>query len=123
MSLAVDPALLVDFVAAGRDDLGFEREIAAGHADTIELQLQISLAPEVAGIFRRFEMANQIASARESLLTELGLRAKVAEDGVPDVDGGRGEVGFIQSALQKSAGGQDDLARAGAQSQCDDDET
>jgi hypothetical protein len=68
-------------------------------------------------------MANEIAPARESLLTEFGLCAKMAENGISNIDGGRGEVRFIQSALQKSAGGQDDFPRTGAQSQCDEDET
>ncbi len=96
MSFAVDLSLLVDFVTAGGDDLGFERQVAAGHADAVELQLQISLAPEVAGIFGGFEMANQIAAARESLLTEDGDAAKMAEHGISDVDGGRGR-GWVHS--------------------------
>ena len=115
MSFAVDLALLVDFVAAGGDDFGLERQVAAGKADAIELHLQISLAPEVAGILGGFEMADKIASAGKSLLTELGDSAQVAENGVADIDGGRGEIRFVEGALQKSTGGQDNVPCAGAQ--------
>ena len=94
MSFAVDLSLLVDFVAAGRDDFRLQRQVATGNTDTIELQFQISLVLEVAGIFGVFEMANQIASVRER------------------------EVKLIQRALQQSAGGNDHVARAGAHSEC-----
>jgi hypothetical protein len=50
VSLTVDLAFLVDLVAAGGDDFGLKRQISARQADAIELQLQISLAEEVAGI-------------------------------------------------------------------------
>src|ERR1035441_5685223 len=69
MSFAVDLPLLIDFVAACGDDFGLERQVAARNADAIELQLEISLAPEVAWILGCFEMADEIATARKSLLT------------------------------------------------------
>src|SRR5690242_16825085 len=115
MSFALDLALFVDAVTTGRNDLGFQREIAAGQANAIELQLHRSLAPKVARILGCFEMSDEVASARKRLLTEFGLRAQVAKYGVPDVDRGRGEVGFIQGTLQKSTGGQDNVPCAGAQ--------
>src|SRR5579859_1878471 len=114
MTFAVDLALLVDFVAASRDDFGFERQVAGRNADAVELQLEVSLAPEVTGIFGVFEMSDEIAASRERLLTELGLSAEVAKNRVPDINGGRGKVGFIEGTLQKSTGGQDDFPCAGA---------
>src|SRR5450631_1410544 len=117
MSFAVDLPLLIDFVAARGDDFGLERQVAARNADAIELQLQISLAPEVAGILGCFEMADEIAAARKSLLTELGDSAQVTKNGVPDVDRGRGEIRLVEGTLQKSAGGQDNIPCAGAQAQ------
>ena len=96
---------------------GLQRKIAAGQADAIELQLQVALAPEVAGILGRLEMADQVASAGKGLLAELGDAAQMAEHGIADVGRGGGEVGFIEGTLQKSTGGQDDIARAGAQAQ------
>ena len=114
VAFAFDVALFIDFVTAGADDLRVERQVAAGQADAIELQLQISLAEEVAGIFGRFEVADQIASTRKSLLAELSHAAQVAKHGIADIGCGRGEIGFIQGALQKSAGGQDNFPCAGA---------
>jgi hypothetical protein len=66
-------------------------------------------------------MADEIASAWKSLLTELGQATQVAEHGVSDVCRGRGKVGFIEGTLQKSTGGQDDIPRAGAQTQREND--
>ncbi len=117
MSFAVDLALFVDLIAASRDDLGLKRQIAARQSDAIELQLQVSLAPEVAGILGRFEMSDQITSPRKSLLTEFGLPTEVTQYRVPDIDRGRGKVGFIEGTLQKSTGGQDHVPCAGAQAQ------
>ena len=117
MSFAVDLALFVDFVAAGRDDLGLKGQIAGGQADAIELQLQISLAPEVARILGGIEMSDKIASAGKSLLSKLGHSAQVAQHGIADIDCGRGEIGFVEGTLQKSTGGQDDIPCAGAQAQ------
>ena len=77
MTFAVDLSLLVDFIAFGGDHLGFEREIACGQPDAVELQLQISLAPEVAGIFRCLEMAHEIAAAGKCLLSELSDAAQM----------------------------------------------
>jgi hypothetical protein len=122
MSFAVDLPLLIDFVAACGDDFGLERQVAARNADAIELQLEISLAPEVAWILGCFEMADEIATARKSLLTELGDSAQVAKNGIPDIDGGRGEVRFVEGTLQKSTSGQDDIPCAGAQAQRKDNE-
>jgi hypothetical protein len=65
-------------------------------------------------------MPYQIASARKNLLAELGYAAQMTEDRIADIHGGRGEIGFIQSALQKSSGGQDEIPRTGAQAQGDD---
>jgi hypothetical protein len=69
------------------------------------------------GILSGFEMPDQIAAAWKGLLAELGDSAKVAQDGIPDVDGSRGEIRFAHGALQKSTGGQDDVPCAGAQAQ------
>ena len=77
----------------------------------------------MAGIFRGFKMADEITAAGKSLLAEFGLSAEMAKHGVPDIDGGRGKVGFTQGALQESAGGQNDFPCAGRQSESDDDET
>jgi hypothetical protein len=115
MSFAVDLALFVDFVAAGRNDLGFKGQIPGGETDAIELQFQITLAPEVTRILRGIEMTDQVAAAGKSLLAKLGDTAQVAEHGIANVDGGRGQIGFIEGALQKSTGGQNDVPRAGAQ--------
>jgi hypothetical protein len=67
-------------------------------------------------------MADEIAAARKGLLTELGDSAQVAKNGVPDVDGGRGEIRLVEGTLQKSTGGQDDIPCAGAQGQRKNDE-
>lgn len=83
MSFAVDLALLVDFVTAGGDDLGFQRQIAAGDADAVELQLEISLTPEVTGILGGFEVTDEVAATREGLLSELSDSAKVTRTGSP----------------------------------------
>src|SRR5579862_2843623 len=123
MALAVDFALLVDFVAASGNHLRFERKIPGGEPDAVELQLQISLAPEVAGIFGGLEMSDEIAAAREGLLSELGDAAQMAEHGVADVDRIGREVRFVQGTLQQRAGGQDDVAGSGEWSERDDNET
>ena len=103
---------------AGRDGhRGARRPGAAGEADAIELEFQRALAPEMPGILGRFQMSDQIAAAWKSLLTKLGDSAKVAQDGIPDVDRSRGEIRFAHGALQKSTGGQDDVPCAGAQAQ------
>jgi hypothetical protein len=57
-------------------------------------------------------MAYEIAAAGERLLSERSYSTQVAEDWIADVDGLRGEVGFIQGALQQSARGQNDFACA-----------
>jgi len=75
------------------------------------LQLQISLAPEVAGLFGGFEMTNKIASARKSLLAEFGDATEVTENGIADFRGFAGKVRLVESALQKSSGWQDDTSR------------
>jgi hypothetical protein len=113
VAFAVDFALFVDFVAASANDFGVERQVAAGQTDAVELQFQVALTPEVAGIFCGFEVTDQIGAAGESLLAEFGYAAQVAEHGIADIGCTRGEVGFIESALQESAGGQDNFARAG----------
>src|ERR1035438_5043249 len=117
MPLAINLSLFIDFVAAGCDDLGFQGQIAGRQPDAIELQLQISLAPEVARILGCFEMSDKITSARKGLPTKLGHSAKVAQNRIPDIDGGRGEIRFVEGTLQKSTGGQDDIPCAGAQAQ------
>jgi hypothetical protein len=48
-------------------------------------------------------MSDQVTAARKGLLPELGYAAQVAKNGVADVDGGRGEIGFVEGTLQKSA--------------------
>src|SRR5579871_1486979 len=106
MSFAVDLALLVNFIAARSDHLGFERQIAARQSNAVKLQLEVSLAPEVTGILGGFEMSDEVTATRKGLLTKLGDSAKVAKNGVPDIDGGRGKVRFIEGTLQKSTGGQ-----------------
>ena len=100
MTLAINLPLFVDFVAPGCDDLGFQWKIAAGNPDAIKLQLQISLADEMTGILFRFDMADQIASTRESLVAKHGNAAKVAKNGISDIDSGGREVGFIQRAFE-----------------------
>jgi hypothetical protein len=117
MSFAVELSQFVYFLTAGGDHFRFERKIAAGYANAVELEFQISLAPEVAGIFGVLEVANQITSARECLLAEDGYAAKVAENGVSNVDRCRREIGLIERTLQKSAGGDNHIARAGAHSE------
>ena len=112
MTFAVYLPLLVDLVPFGGDHLGFEREIAGGQADAVELQLQISLAPEVAGILRSFQMAHEIAAAGKSLLSELGDAAQMAQHGIAHVHRVGGQVRFVEGALQKSSGGQDDVTSA-----------
>ena len=77
MTFAVDLAFLVDLESASGDDFAVEWDVAGGNADAVELQLQISLAPEVAGIFGGLEMPNEITSARECLLAEHGNAAKM----------------------------------------------
>src|SRR5208337_3141123 len=110
---APDVAILIDLVAARRDHLGVQRHIALRHADAIELQLHVALAPEMSGVLGRFQMSDQVAAARESLLAEFGHRVEMTEDGISDGNGCRRKVRFIHGALQKSTGGQDHLPRTG----------
>jgi hypothetical protein len=69
----------------------------------------------VTGIFGGLEMTDEIASAREGLLSEFRHGVKVTEDGISNGYGRGGEVWFIESALQKGTGGQDGFSRAGTQ--------
>ena len=69
----------------------------------------------MAGFFVRLEMSNQISPAGEGLMAECGDAAEMAEHRVADRSGGGGKVGFIESALQEGARGQDNVVRAGAQ--------
>src|ERR1051326_4236249 len=113
VALAIDLALFIDFVAASGDDLGLERKVSAGDADAIKRDLQVSLAPEVAGIFGGFQVTDEIASAGKGLLAEFSDSAKMAENGIADVNGGCGEIGLIHSALQEGTGGPDKITCAG----------
>jgi hypothetical protein len=62
-------------------------------------------------------MADEITAAGKRLLAEFGLGVEMAEHGISDVDGRGGKVGFIESAFQECARGQDDFACAGRQSE------
>jgi hypothetical protein len=66
-------------------------------------------------VFGGFEMANEVAAARESLLAKLRDRVQTTEYGISDRNGGGGKVGFIHGALEKGTGGQDHLPRTGTQ--------
>src|SRR5438309_6141481 len=68
MTLAVNLAFLIHLVAAGGNNFCLERQISRGQADAVELNLEISLAPEMAGILGRIQMADQIAAPGEGLL-------------------------------------------------------
>ena len=92
MSFAADVAIFVDFIATGSDDFRVERHIALRQADAVELELHVTLAPKMAGIFGGFEVADEIGTAGESLLAEFGDCVQTAEHGVSDSDSGRGEV-------------------------------
>jgi hypothetical protein len=68
-------------------------------------------------------MSYQVAAARKRLLAELGYAAQVAEHGVADIDRGAREIRFVEGALQQSAGGQNNIPRAGAQAQRENQKT
>src|SRR5215469_7095662 len=117
MPFAIDGTSLVDLVSASGNDFRVERQIAAGHTDAIKLQFQISLAKEVTRILGGFEVSDEVASTRERLLAEFSNTAEMTENGISNINGGRGKIGFVQRALQKSAGGHDNIACAGAESE------
>ena len=119
MPFASDVAILIDLVAAGRDHFRVERHVAVRQSDAIEHQLDVPFAPEMAGVFGRFEVSNQIASTRKRLLAEFGHRVQMTEYGVSDRDGRGREVRFIHGALQKGTGGQDCFPRTGTQGQAE----
>ena len=58
-------------------------------------------------------MTDEIASAGKGLLAEFGDSAKMAENGVADVNGRCREIGLIHGALQEGTGGQDNITCAG----------
>jgi len=59
-------------------------------------------------------VANQITAPRKGLATKFTYSVQITQNGIPDIDRGRGEVWFIEGALKKSTGGQHDVSRAGA---------
>src|SRR5690242_17262435 len=109
MAFAADVAFFVDLVAAVADHFCFHGHIAGGQSDAIELQLQVTLAEEMAGFLVGFKMSNQVGATREGLMTEFGHAAKMTENRVPYRSSRRIEVRFINGALQNRAGGQDNF--------------
>jgi hypothetical protein len=59
-------------------------------------------------------VADQITAPRKGLATKCTYSVQMTKNWIPDVDRGRGEVWFVEGALQKSTSGQDDVSRAGA---------
>src|ERR1035441_8036832 len=117
MAFAADVAIFIDVVATSRDNFGVKGHVSVGESDGIEGELHVAFAPEVAGIFGGLEVADEIASAREGLLSKFSHGVKVTEDGISNGYGGGGEVWFVEGALQKGTGGQDGFSRAGTQGQ------
>src|SRR6266446_6767374 len=84
MPFASDFALAVYLITARRDDLGIQRQVAARQPDPVKLQLHISLAEKVAGIFCRLQVPHQIAAPWKRLLAKTGDSAQMTQNGIAD---------------------------------------
>jgi hypothetical protein len=91
----MDTAIFIDGIFRHIDDLGSQRNDCVRLDDhAVELQLHPSLADEVAGIFVIFEAADEVAAGRKLRASIDFCVAELAEHGIADSRGFRGEFRF-----------------------------
>src|ERR1700752_362904 len=112
MAAAHDIALTVYLIAMRHDDFAGNWDICVGQADPVKLDLQIPLSEEMPRFRGRFQVTLQVAISGEDRSPKLLKTAEVAQNRVADVISGRGEIGFVQGAVEKRSGRHNDSLSA-----------
>src|SRR5580704_8114353 len=101
MAFSDDIALTIDPVSPQSDHLAGHRHICVRQSNSIEFHSQVSLAKEVTRLTIGLQMPLQIAAARKRNAAKLLHAAQMAEHRIADVGGSRGEVWFVDGAMQQ----------------------
>jgi len=97
-------ALCVGTVSAEADDLGRDRDFGVRADDeAVKFQFHPTLPHEVPGGLIVHESAGEVAPAREDGVAEFPVRVQVADHGLADMCGARGEVRFFERAANECA--------------------